>query len=42
MEPSIPASDSNKSEEMQQYFYDEIKTKLSTIENYKKEPDIRL
>jgi len=36
MEPSIPASDSNKSEEMQQYFYDEIKTKLSTIENYKK------
>ena len=36
MEPSIPASDSNKSEETQQYFYDDIKTKLQIVENYKK------
>ena len=36
MKIEVPTSVSIKSEEMQQYFYDEIKTKLSTIESYKK------
>lgn len=36
MELSISTSDSNKSEELQKYFYEEIKTKLSNIEDYKK------
>lgn len=33
---TIPTSDSIKSEETQQYFYDDIKTKLQIVENYKK------
>ena len=40
MERSISASDSNKSEELQQYFYDEIKTKFTKIEGYKRKSNI--